>query len=73
MTWPGMVEYDLLTPDETHLQMGLVDVLSVEVWFEKEEEPQRITVYQAPNFWMMQNWQGEWIAVSAEKSYLFKQ
>lgn len=46
---------------------------SVEVWFEKEEEPQRITVYQAPNFWMMQNWQGEWIAVSAEKSYLFKQ
>ena len=46
---------------------------SVEVWFKKEEEPQRITVYQAPNFWMMQNWQGEWIAVSAEKSYLFKQ
>ena len=33
MTWPGMVEYDLLTPDETHLHMGLVDVLSVEVWF----------------------------------------
>lgn len=45
---------------------------SVEVWFENQEEPQRITIYQAPNFWMMQNWQGEWIAVSAEEGYLFK-
>ncbi|EHN71505.1 hypothetical protein [Aliivibrio fischeri] len=45
---------------------------SVEVWLEDQEEPQRITIYQAPSFWMMQNWQGEWIAVSAEEGYLFR-
>ena len=45
---------------------------TVEVWLADQEEPQRITIYQAPNFWMMQNWQGEWIAVSAEAGYLFR-
>ena len=45
---------------------------TVEAWLEKQEEPQRITIYQAPNFWMMQNWQGEWIAVSGEEGYLFR-
>lgn len=45
---------------------------TVEVWLEDQEEPQRITIYQAPNFWMMQNWQDEWIAVSAEAGYLFR-
>lgn len=45
---------------------------TVEVWLENQEEPQRVTIYQAPNFWMMQNWQGEWIAVSAEEGYLFR-
>lgn len=44
---------------------------TVEVWLDNQEEPQRVTIYQAPNFWMMQNWQGEWIAVSAEEGYLF--
>lgn len=45
---------------------------TVEVWLKNQEEPQRVTIYQAPNFWMMQNWQGEWIAVSAEEGYLFR-
>ena len=45
---------------------------TVEVWLENQEEPQRVTIYQAPNFWMMQNWQGEWIAVSVEAGYLFR-
>ncbi len=45
---------------------------TIEVWLENQEEPQRVTLYQAPNFWMMQNWQGEWIAVSAEQEYLFR-
>ena len=45
---------------------------TVEVWLEDKEEPQRITIYQAPNFWMMHNWQDEWIAVSAEAGYLFR-
>ncbi|MGR6840867.1 hypothetical protein ACU5DF_18140 [Aliivibrio wodanis] len=68
------------TLEGTVLNEGSVKVLktklpapsTVEVWLENQEEPQRVTIYRAPNFWMMQNWQGEWIAVSAEAGYLFK-
>ena len=54
------------------LKTKLPALSTVEVWLENQEEPQRVTIYQAPNFWMMQNWQGEWIAVSAEEEYLFR-
>ncbi|CED70224.1 putative membrane protein [Aliivibrio wodanis] len=68
------------TLEGTVLNEGSVKVLktklpapsTVEVWLENQEEPQRVTIYRAPNFWMMQNWQGEWIAVSAEEGYLFR-
>lgn len=44
---------------------------SVEIWLSSQEEPIRVTVYQQPQFWLMQNWQGEWLAVSVEEAYLF--
>ena len=44
---------------------------SVEIWLANEEEPIRVTVYQQPQFWLMNNWQGEWLAVSVEEAYLF--
>ena len=44
---------------------------SVEVWLVGQEEPVRVTVYQQPQFWLLQNWQGEWLAVSVEEAYLF--
>ncbi|GLR76380.1 hypothetical protein [Aliivibrio sifiae] len=67
------LEGTLLTDESVKvLKTKLPAPSSVEVWFENQEEPQRITIYQAPNFWMMQNWQGEWIAVSAEEEYLFR-
>ncbi|WP_087023395.1 hypothetical protein [Thaumasiovibrio subtropicus] len=55
---------DLLKPQLTHPQ-------TVEVWFDGIEEPVRVTVYEMPQFWLMQNWQAEWIAISVEKNYLF--
>ena len=68
------------TLEGTVLNEGSVKVLktklpapsTVEAWLENHEAPQRVTIYRAPNFWMMQNWQGEWIAVSAEAGYLFR-
>ncbi|RQW61737.1 hypothetical protein [Vibrio viridaestus] len=44
---------------------------SVEVWYQQQEEPQRITLYQLPQFWLFKNWRGDWIAVSVDKDYLF--
>ncbi len=44
---------------------------SLEVWYDGVEEPQRITYYQTPQFWLFKNWQDQWIAVSVERSYLF--
>ncbi|MBC7001874.1 hypothetical protein BIZ37_04845 [Photobacterium sp. BZF1] len=44
---------------------------SVEIWLAGREEPVRVTVYQQPQFWLLKNWQGEWLAISVEEAYLF--
>ena len=44
---------------------------SVEIWLAGREEPVRVTVYQQPQFWLLQNWQGEWLAISVDEAYLF--
>ncbi|UUM30489.1 hypothetical protein [Vibrio japonicus] len=43
---------------------------TIEVWYADREEPQRITYYQLPQFWLLKNWQDKWIAVSVESSFL---
>ncbi|ENM3731735.1 hypothetical protein EFU53_003493 [Vibrio cholerae] len=66
-----------LTGTEVHeatyraLQPTLPNAQTIEVWYADREEPQRITFYQTPQFWLLKNWQDRWIAVSAEASYLF--
>lgn len=60
-------------PDENYqsLKSRLSSPSSIEVWYVDQEEPQRITFYQLPQFWLLQNWQGDWIAVTVDKNYLF--
>ncbi|EKF9146677.1 hypothetical protein VCSRO12_2835 [Vibrio cholerae] len=53
------------------LQPTLPNAQTIEVWYADREEPQRITFYQTPQFWLLKNWQDRWIAVSVETSYLF--
>ncbi len=53
------------------LQPTLPNAQTIEVWYADREEPQRITFYQTPQFWLLKNWQDRWIAGSAEASYLF--
>lgn len=60
-------------PDDTFnsLKGTLPSANTVEVWYEGVEEPQRITYYRTPNFWLFKNWQQQWIAVSVDDVYLF--
>ncbi|MDA9557620.1 hypothetical protein N9R79_08995 [Vibrio sp.] len=56
--------YQALTRDITPQQ-------TIEVWYHDREEPQRITVYRLDRFWLMNNWQNEWIAITLEPNTLF--
>ncbi|MDW6002217.1 hypothetical protein [Vibrio mangrovi] len=69
--WRGIV--GTLVDDKTYQSLAgkLNNPRTVEVWYEEQEEPQRITYYRFPQFWLLKNWQEEWIAVTAEDSYLF--
>jgi predicted permease len=60
-------------PDDTFksLKGTLPSANTVEVWYDGIEEPQRITYYRTPNFWLFKNWQQQWIAVSVDAIYLF--
>lgn len=53
------------------LKPSLRNPQSLEVWYQGQEEPQRITIYELPQFWLFNNWQNQWIALSVEKKYLF--
>ncbi|WP_223823232.1 hypothetical protein [Candidatus Enterovibrio altilux] len=37
----------------------------------EELKPYRLTFYELPQFWLMQNWESRWLAVSVESHYLF--
>ncbi|MGF1835284.1 hypothetical protein [Photobacterium sanguinicancri] len=53
------------------LKPQLTHPLSVEIWLQAYDEPVRVTVYQLPQFWLLKNWQSQWLAVSVEPTYLF--
>jgi hypothetical protein len=56
----------------SQLKGSLSSPETIEVWYLDQEEPQRVTYYQTPKFWLLKNWQDKWIAVSVEDSYLFR-
>lgn len=43
---------------------------TVEVWYDDQEEPQRITYYQGQKFWVFKTWQDRWVAISVDKNYI---
>lgn len=43
---------------------------TIEIWYQGVEEPDRITFYRGDEFWVFQNWQQQWIAISFEVDYL---
>ncbi|MFC1502930.1 hypothetical protein ACFL53_01060 [Pseudomonadota bacterium] len=55
----------------TQLKPQLTAPRTVEIWLMMTEEPVRVTVYQLPQFWLLQGWQGRWLAISVDDTYLF--
>ncbi|WP_217522789.1 hypothetical protein [Vibrio metschnikovii] len=69
--WQALVGTEVDEQTVRALQPNLVGPQTIEVWYQDLEEPQRITYYQAPQFWLFKNWQDKWIAISVEADYLF--
>lgn len=69
--WNSLVGTEITDENYQSLKGNLTSPQSIEVWYEDQEEPQRITYYQLPQFWLLKNWQDKWIAVTVEPSYLF--
>lgn len=69
--WQALVGTEVDEQTVRALQPNLIGPQTIEVWYQDLEEPQRITYYQAPQFWLFKNWQDKWIAISVEANYLF--
>ncbi|MGF1724505.1 hypothetical protein [Photobacterium nomapromontoriensis] len=61
------VSHDMMTK----LKPQLTTPRTVEIWLADHEEPVRVTVYALPQFWLLNNWQGDWFALSVDEAYLF--
>lgn len=69
--WQQLVGTEVDSQTYTDLVSQLSTPHTIEVWYQDQEEPQRITYYQLPEFWLLKNWNDQWLAVSIEESYLF--
>ncbi|MEZ9231562.1 hypothetical protein AB4259_10830 [Vibrio amylolyticus] len=68
--WSQLIGTEVDDDTRQTLAPSLQNPQSIEVWYVDQEEPQRITFYQTPQFWLLNNWQGKWIALSVEPGYL---
>ncbi|MDN3632404.1 hypothetical protein [Vibrio lentus] len=69
--WQQLVGTEVDAKTYTDLTPQLNTPHTIEVWYQDQEEPQRITYYQLAEFWLLKNWNDQWLAVSIEESYLF--
>ncbi|MEZ8723005.1 hypothetical protein AB6D66_18160 [Vibrio pomeroyi] len=69
--WQQLIGTAVDSQTYTDLSPQLNTPHTVEVWYHDQEEPQRITYYQLPDFWLLKNWNDQWLAVSIEENYLF--
>ncbi|MEZ9891622.1 hypothetical protein AB4356_04535 [Vibrio lentus] len=69
--WQQLVGTEVDAKTYTDLTPQLNTPHTIEVWYQDQEEPQRITYYQLAEFWLLKNWNDQWLAVSIEGSYLF--
>ncbi|MDV7104190.1 hypothetical protein R3X26_07195 [Vibrio sp. TH_r3] len=69
--WHALAGTQIDSDTFSQLKDQLPKANTLEVWYLNTEEPQRVTYYQTPNFWLMKGWQQHWIAVSVDENYLF--
>jgi hypothetical protein len=68
--WQGLVGTEVDSKNFNQLKPNLASPQTIEAWYFDQEEPQRITFYQMPQFWLFKNWQDKWIAISVQSEYL---
>ena len=71
LRWISLVGTEVDEAMFSQLNNSLSSASTLEVWYRDQEEPQRVTYYRTPKFWLLKNWQQKWIAISAEDEYLF--
>lgn len=69
--WQSLVGTEIDETTFEQLKPQLSKANSIEIWYLDIEEPQRVTYYQTPKYWLMKNWQQKWIAISVDAEYLF--
>ncbi|MCU8326376.1 hypothetical protein M2G58_20390 [Vibrio vulnificus] len=69
--WQSLLGTQLDDATMQKLAPQLIEPETIEVWYQDQEEPQRITFYRLTDFWVFKNWQDQWIAISVSTDYLF--
>ncbi|OOF11721.1 hypothetical protein BZG82_03920 [Salinivibrio sp. PR5] len=69
--WLGLKGTQVNDATLQSLRPQLTAPRTLELLRSPDQEPIRITYYQQPQFWLMQNERGQWLAVSVDSRYLF--
>ncbi|MCL9776412.1 hypothetical protein [Vibrio methylphosphonaticus] len=64
LNWQGIRGTVVDEPTLQRLKPALENPVTIEVWYQEAEEPQRVTAYRLAQFWLMTTYQQEWVAVS---------
>ncbi|NMV05869.1 hypothetical protein, partial [Vibrio parahaemolyticus] len=68
--WQSLEGTELTSEQYDHLKPNLAVPETVEVWYQDLEEPQRVTFFRLPDFWLFKTWQDKWVAISVDENYL---
>ncbi|SDH75202.1 hypothetical protein SAMN04488136_12763 [Vibrio xiamenensis] len=69
--WQNLVGTRIDQTTFEQLEPSLEGPQTIEAWYRNQDEPQRVTIYYSPKFWLMKNGMNAWVAVTAQPSDLF--
>ena len=69
--WQTLAGTEVSEQQLVSLKSQLNTPRTVEAWLVGYSQPQRITAYQLPHFWLFNNGAGQWLAVTVDADFLF--
>ena len=69
--WQTLAGTEVSEQQLVSLKSQLKTPRTVEAWLVGYSQPQRITAYQLPHFWLFNNGTGQWLAVTVDADFLF--
>ena len=69
--WQALVGTEVSEQQLVSLKSQFKTPRTVEAWLVGYSQPQRITAYQLPHFWLFNNGTGQWLAVTVDADFLF--